>query len=158
MFYLQYLEIELEPIPGPCSIQICLLHAPSEAQAYSRQLSVNKALTPAADSLSGCLQTCPRSQGPMHQRIPAAEPGPRCSQPQKSPSFSLDRMSGREGNPGKGRFANSQGTHAASTSVPVSKTLIEQHSPHPSGNGQEVASLSANSEASPFPRHSGDLI
>lgn len=73
MFYLQYLEIELEPIPGPCSIQIHLLHAPSEAEAYPRQLSVNKALAPAADSPSGYLQTCPRAQ--HTSRYPQQSPG-----------------------------------------------------------------------------------
>lgn len=73
MFYLQYLEIELQTIPGPCSLQICLLHAPSEAQAYPRQLSVNKALAPAADSPTGYLQPCPR--------VPAAEPRQRSPAP-----------------------------------------------------------------------------
>jgi len=81
MVCLQYLETELETIPGPCSIQILLPHAPREAQASPGQLSVNQALAPAADSRSGCLQMGPQPQGPTHQWVPTAEPSPRHSQP-----------------------------------------------------------------------------
>lgn len=53
------------------------------------------------------------------------------------PSFSLDRRSGRVGNPGNGNLQTATGTHSASASVPVSKAPIEQHVLHPSGNRQE---------------------
>lgn len=76
MFYLQYLSRSLF-----LALALYKQHAPSEAQSYPMQLSVNKALAPAADSPSGCLQMCPRPQGPTHQWVPTVEPNPRRSQP-----------------------------------------------------------------------------
>lgn len=94
MFYLQYLEIELQTIPGPCSLQICLLHAPSEAQAYQGSFQLTKH---SLQQLIPPLATYSRAPG-----SPQRSPG-RGAQPLISP-----RQAEREGRKSREReFADS---------------------------------------------------
>lgn len=77
MFYLQYLEIVLEPFPSPCSIQIHLLHAPSQAQrgfqlikpSLQQLIPYRRALSPRAQCTSRHLQRSLGTSAHSHGRV-----------------------------------------------------------------------------------------